>query len=353
MSTTSGEFHHLVPADNIVVTGGAGYIGSHLVDLLAEAGHRVTVIDNLASGSTANLATRLQRDDIRLVTGSILDAELLSREFRSADLVFHLAAAVGVGRIVADPLASLRTNVGGTEQVLDACARHDCAVVLASSSEVYGKDPAFPMSESGDRTLGPTTVPRWSYAAAKAVDEHLALAYAASGLRASAVRYFNSYGPRIDRRGSASVVAVFLRQAFAGEPITLHGDGGQSRCFTYVSDTVQGTLAAAAPAAQGQVFNIGSPAEITVAELAQLIVSETGSRSPIARTPYQAVYGDRFEDVRRRVPDVSLAREVLGWEPEVTLADGLKRTIAWWSEQPGLAEAAAGSAGSGRGESGG
>lgn len=333
MGATPGGLQHLVPAENIVVTGGAGYIGSHLVDLLAETGHRVTVIDDLTSGSTANLATRLRRGDIRLVTGSILDDALIDRELRGADLVFHLAAAVGVGRIVADPLGSLETNVAGTQEVLEACARHGCALVLASSSEVYGKEPACPMSESGDRVLGPTTVPRWSYAAAKAVDEHLAFAYATRGLRASAVRYFNSYGPRIDRRGTASVVAVFLRQAFAGEPITLHGDGRQSRCFTYVSDTVRGTVAAAAPAAQGQVFNIGSPTETTVAELAEMIVSATGSGSPIVRTPYAAVYGSRFEDVRRRIPDISRAREVLGWEPEVPLAEGLKRTIAWWSEE--------------------
>ena len=347
MSTAPGGCQHLVPAENVVVTGGAGYIGSHLVDLLAEAGHRVTVIDDLTSGSTANLATRLRRGDIRLVTGSVLDASLLDRELRDAGLVFHLAAAVGVGRIVADPLTSLRTNVAGTEEVLGACARHGCAIVLASSSEVYGKPPAAPMRESGDRLLGPTTVPRWSYAAAKAVDEHLLFAHTAQGLRGSAVRYFNSYGPRLDRRGSASVVAVFLRQALAGEPVTLHGDGRQSRCFTYVTDTVRGTLAAAAPAGQGRVFNIGSPAEITVAELAELIIGETGSRSPVVRAPYEEVYGARFQDVRRRVPDVSLAREVLGWEPEVPLAEGIKRTIAWWTEDGGHVTAAAGGGGHG------
>ena len=338
MNTVPDGFQQLVPASKIVVTGGAGFIGSHLVDLLVEAGRQVTVIDNLTSGSTANLAARLQRGHIRLVTGSILDAGLLDRELRGADLVFHLAAAVGVGRIVGDPLASLRTNLAGTEQVLGACERHGCALVLASSSEVYGKEPAFPIRESGDRVLGPTTVPRWSYAAAKAVDEHLLFSCTARGLRGSAVRYFNSYGPRLDRRGSASVVAVFLRQALAGEPITLHGDGRQTRCFTYVSDTVRGTLAAAAPEGRGQVFNIGSAAEISVAELAEMIISQTGSRSPIVRTPYEAVYGRRFEDVRRRVPDVSLAREVLGWEPVVPLTEGLKRTIAWWTAdgEPGL-----------------
>ena len=198
MSTIPGGGLVPLPAEQVMITGGAGYLGSHLADLLAEAGHRVTVIDNLTSGRAANLATRLRRGDIRLVAGSVLDAALIDREVSRADLVFHLAAAVGVGRIVADPLGSLRVNVAGTERVLEACARHDRPVVLASSSEVYGKQPELPMSEAGDRVLGPTTVARWSYAAAKAVDEHLTFAHASQGLRASAVRYFNSYGPRLD-----------------------------------------------------------------------------------------------------------------------------------------------------------
>jgi UDP-glucose 4-epimerase len=189
------------------------------------------------------------------------------------------------------------------------------------------------MSESGDRVLGPTTVARWSYAAAKTVDEHLAFAYAGQGLRASVVRYFNSYGPGIDRAGDASVVAVFLRHALAGEPIPLHGTGRQTRCFTYVSDTVRGTvLAAAVPEAQGQVFNIGTPAETSIGDLAEMIVAAVGSRSPILRTPYEGVYGAGFEDIPRRVPDISRARRVLGWEPQVPLEEGLKQTIAWWGE---------------------
>jgi UDP-glucose 4-epimerase len=166
------------------------------------------------------------------------------------------------------------------------------------------------------------------------VDEHLAFAYASQGLRASVVRYFNSYGPGLDRAGDASVVAVFLRRALAGEPVLLHGDGRQTRCFTYVSDTVRGTvLAASVPQAQGQVFNIGSARETSVGELAEMIVAAVGSRSPIRRASYESVYGPRFEDITRRVPDISQAREILGWEPEVPLEDGLKRTIAWWSEQ--------------------
>jgi UDP-glucose 4-epimerase len=333
MSTTGYDGPGLLRPQRVVVTGGAGYIGSHLVDWLVEEGHEVTVLDDLSTGNAARLEPLLRRGKVRLATGSILDPGLVEREVAGTGTVFHLAAAVGVRRIVADPLGSLRTNLLGTENVLAACARHGAGVVLASSSEVYGSPDRLPMTESGQRVLGPTTVPRWSYAAAKAVDEHLAFAYGADGLRVSAVRYFNSYGPRLDRAGDASVVGVFVRHALAGQPIPVHGSGAQSRCFTYVTDTVRGTvLAAAVPQAQGQVFNIGSAVETSIAELAEMIVAAAGSRSPIRQTPYEAAYGARFEDVRRRVPDISRAREVLGWEPQVPLQEGLKRTIAWWGE---------------------
>jgi UDP-glucose 4-epimerase len=331
MGTTVRGGQRLLPPQKVVVTGGAGYIGSHLVDWLAGEGHQITVLDDLSTGYAGRLAARTRSGEVRLVTGSILDAALVDRELTGAGTVFHLAAAVGVGRIVADPLGSLRTNLIGTENVLSACARHGCRVVLASSSEVYGRPHDVPMSEHGERVLGPTTVPRWSYAAAKAVDEHLAFAYAGHGLRVSVVRYFNCYGPRLDRQGHASVVAVFVRHALAGTPIPLHANGRQTRCFTYISDTVRGTLlAAAVPQAEGQVFNIGSATETSILELAETIVAATGSRSPIQQTPYENVYGARFEDVPRRVPDVRQARQVLGWEPQVSLEEGLKQTIAWW-----------------------
>jgi len=333
MGTLAHGEGRFLPPQKVVVTGGAGYIGSHLVDWLVDEGHDVTALDDLSTGSAARLAARSRRGEVRLVTGSILDADLVDREVAGADTVFHLAAAVGVGRIVADPLGSLRTNLIGTENVLGSCARHGCGVVLASSSEVYGRPNGTPMSESGDRVLGPTTVPRWSYAAAKAVDEHLAFAYADQGLRASVVRYFNCYGPRLDRGGDASVVAVFLRHALAGDPIPLHGTGRQTRCFTYISDIVRGTvLAASVPQAHGQVFNLGTVAETSIRELAEMIVAAVGSRSPVQATPYESVYGARFEDIPRRVPDISRARQVLGWEPQVPLEEGLKRTIAWWGD---------------------
>lgn len=315
----------------VLVTGGAGYIGSHLVDALLESGHEVRVIDNLSTGRAANLAHRL--GDIRFVNGSILDANLVEREVQEVDLVFHLAAAVGVRHIVDDPLGSLLTNTRGTENVLAACHRYWRKVVIASTSEVYGKTSRVPMREDDDRVLGPTTVHRWSYSTAKAYDEHLAFAYAANELPVVLVRYFNSYGPRIDERGYGSVVANFLRQALAGAPLTVHGDGGQSRCFTYIDDTVRGTLAAAfTPEAEGLVFNLGATRETTIAELAEMIKVAVGSASEISPTSYESYYGPGFEDTRRRVPDITRAREILDWEPSVELEDGLAQTIDWWQK---------------------
>lgn len=289
----------------------------------------MSVLDNLSTGKTANLQGRL--DDIRFVNGSILDADLVDAEVDSAQLVFHLAAAVGVRHIVSDPLNSLLTNTRGTENVLHACYRHWRKVVVASTSEVYGKTAKVPMQEDDDRVLGPTTVQRWSYSTAKAIDEHLALAYAANQLPLVIVRYFNSYGPRLDERGYGSVVANFLRQAIAGEPLTVHGDGRQSRCFTYVDDTVRGTmLAGFTPAAEGRVFNLGTPRETTILELAEMIRDAVGSSSPVGAMSYESYYGPGFEDTRRRVPDVSRAAEILDWQALVSLEDGLEHTIDWW-----------------------
>jgi UDP-glucose 4-epimerase len=315
----------------VLVTGGAGFIGSHLVGALCDAGHEVHVLDNLSTGKAANLADRF--DDVRLTNGSILDAGLVEHEVERAQLVFHFAAAVGVRHIVDDPLGSLLTNTRGTENVLAACFRFWRKVVMASTSEVYGKTAQVPMQEDDDRVLGPTTVHRWSYSTAKAMDEHLAFAYAARSLPIVIVRYFNSYGPRLDERGYGSVVANFLRQATAGAPITVHGDGSQSRCFTYIDDTVRGTmLAAFTPEAEGRVLNLGSTRETTIRELAEMIKRAVGSDSPIAPTSPESYYGPGFEDTRRRVPDITRAREILDWEPDVSLEDGMARTIEWWQK---------------------
>jgi len=315
----------------VLVTGGAGYIGSHLVDRLCDAGHEVAVIDDLSTGRPGNIAARLPQ--IRFVNGSILDATLVDREVERAELVFHLAAAVGVRHIVEAPLEALLVNTKGTEHVLSSCFRYWRRALLASTSEVYGITGKLPMHEDDGRVLGPTMVHRWSYSTAKALDEHLALAYHARGLPVVIVRYFNSYGPRLDSKGYGSVVANFLRQALAGEPLTVHGDGRQSRSFTYVDDTVSGTFAAGfSERATGQVINLGSGTETTILELAELIRAHVGSDSPVVMTSYESYYGPGFADTRRRVPDVARAADLLDWKPTVALADGIARTYDWWKQ---------------------
>ena len=227
--------------------------------------------------------------------------------------MYHLAAAVGVPRIVADPLGSLHTNVAGAANVLAACARHQRKVLVASSSEVYGRANSGILSEDDDRVLGPPTVRRWSYAVAKALDEHLALAYADDGLPMAIVRYFNSYGPRANARENASVVGAFIRQALRDDPLRVQGDGSQRRCFTFVADTVRGTeLAATLPRAEGNIFNIGATEETSILTLAQMVIAATDSSSPIEFVPYAAVHGDKFEDVARRVPDIGRGVRDLG-----------------------------------------
>jgi UDP-glucose 4-epimerase len=315
---------------NILVTGGAGFIGSHLVAKLIADGNHVTVLDNLSTGNLSNLTP--VASDITFIKGDILDADLVESEVRRAELVYHLAAAVGVGNIMANPLESIITNTTGTEHVLRSCHRHSTRVVLASTSEIYGKTPKLPMMEDDDRILGSTAISRWSYSTSKALDEHLAFAFATEGLRVSIVRYFNSYGPHLDEKGYGSVIANFIRQARDGDPLTVHGDGLQTRCFTFVADTVRGTmLAGTKDEALGSVFNIGSNFEISIADLARLIVGKTKSSSPITNVSYEQRYGTSFEDTRRRVPSLDRAQNVLGYSPTIDLAEGLDRTLAWWN----------------------
>ncbi|MFM7893952.1 MAG: NAD-dependent epimerase/dehydratase family protein [Actinomycetota bacterium] len=315
----------------VLVTGGAGYIGSHLVDRLLALGHAVTVLDDLSTGNVANLAR--SRSEINFVENSILNEKLVNKLVRRADTVFHLAAGVGVRHIVEKPLAALITNTRGAENVIEACVKHEKRLLLASTSEIYGKTSTMPMSEDDDRVLGSTTVPRWGYSTAKAIDEHLALAYAQHGLRMSVVRYFNSFGPRLDPRGYGSVVANLMRQALDNEPLTVHGDGTQTRCFTYIDDTVEGTLRAGLDEkAEGIIFNIGNDHETSINELASLVIEMTGSRSTVRHVSYEERYGKGFEDTKRRVPDVQRAADVLGFRATVELRDGLARTLQWWRQ---------------------
>ena len=312
-----------------LVTGGAGYIGSHLVDRLVHLNHEVTVIDDLSTGNLTNL--QAVHSDIRFVEATILDADIVDTLVADADVVFHLAAAVGVGHIIEQPLRSLVINTKGAENVIAACVKHDRKLLLASTSEIYGKTAKMPMSEDDDRVLGSTTVARWGYSTAKAIDEHLALAHAEHGLRMSIVRYFNSYGPRLDPRGYGSVVANLMRQAIDNEPLTVHGDGSQTRCFTYVDDTVEGTLRAALDLrGEGKIFNVGNDHETSIIDLATTIIAMTGSSSAVQHVSYEQRFGKGFEDTKRRIPDVQRARAVLDFNAGVSLQDGLQRTLAWW-----------------------
>lgn len=299
---------------NILVTGGAGFIGSHLVGALITRGHDVTVLDDLSVGKNLTSGSRL-------VQGSILNTKVLSRCVRETELIYHLAAVVGVQYVLDNPLKAMAVNIRGTENVLEAAYEHGARIVIASSSEVYGKSMAMPLQEDDDRLLGPTTVNRWSYSASKAIDEYIALAYAQMGLPVSIVRYFNVYGPRMDPRGYGSVIAKFITQARRGEPLSIYGDGKQTRCFTYVADAVEGTICAGLT--RGRVFNIGSDQETDINALARLVVDLTKSRSSFV---YEA-YAPRFEEPRRRVPDIARAREELGFEAQTTLKEGLIATL--------------------------
>lgn len=316
----------------VLVTGGAGYIGSHLVDRLLAEGNEVVVVDNLSIGRLANIEHDLENPRLRFLEGDVLDRRLMQEVIEESDLVYHLSAVVGVKHVLADPLRAMVTNVWGTGRVLQLASDHGRKVVLASSSEVYGKSVKSPLAEDQDRVVGPTYVSRWSYSAAKALDEHLALAYhRQKELPVAIVRYFNSYGPRLDPNGYGSVVAKFINQALNGQVLTVHGDGQQSRCFTYIDDTVEGTvLAATVDAANGEILNIARAEETTIFQLAETIKDMTGSSSDIVLVPYEEEYGEGFQDSKRRVPAVDKAARVLGFKAEVPLTRGLEQTIRWF-----------------------
>ncbi len=311
-----------------LVTGGAGFIGSHLAEALLAADHDVVLLDDLSTGSVENLAAVQGHPRLTLTVGSVRDEALVGKLVADADVVYHLAAAVGVRLILERPVDTIETNIVGTETVLRAATRRGTRVVVASTSEVYGKNDRAPLGEDDDRVLGPTTKSRWSYACSKAIDEFLALAYHRErGVPAVILRYFNTVGPRQTGR-YGMVIPRFVRQALDGAPITVYGDGGQSRCFTDVEDAVRATIALSlAPAAVGEVVNVGSSQEITIAELAERVKRLTGSASPIVCVPYDEAYQPGFEDLRRRVPDIAKAGRLVGYRPRIPLDETLRRVI--------------------------
>jgi UDP-glucose 4-epimerase len=314
----------------VLVTGGAGFIGSHLAEALLSRGDEVWVLDDLSTGRQANTASFSSNPRFHFVRGAVQDRGLLDPLVERVDEVYHLAASVGVGLVIGRPLQSILNNVLGAEAVLDAARwAGNRRVILFSSSEVYGKGNGKPLCESDDTTVGPSTVARWGYAAGKLVDEFLAIAcHREHGLPVTVVRCFNTCGPRqISDYGM--VIPRFIEQALDGAPITVYGDGKQTRCFSYVGDVVRGVLLlAGCPGADGEVFNIGTDQEVTILELAGRVRDMAGSVSRIEMVPYEKAYRGGFQDVPRRVPDLSKIGRIVGYRPEVGLAEMLERTIA-------------------------
>jgi nucleoside-diphosphate-sugar epimerase len=314
---------------NILITGGAGFIGSHLTERMLAEGRRITVLDDLSTGSIENLRLAFDCSKFEFVEGSVLDTSLVGRLVERSDVVVHLAAAVGVRYVLDHPLATIKTNVEGAGIVLGACARFNRKVLVASTSEVYGKNPAESLCETADSILGPSSLSRWSYATSKKLDEFLALAYAATqGLPVVVTRFFNIVGPRQAGR-YGMVLPNFIQAALGDEPIRVFGDGRQTRNFTYIGDCIDALLALlASPPAEGEIVNIGSPHEISILELAERVRSIAGSSSPIVGVPYAQAYPEGgFEDMRRRVPCICKIARLTGWAPHTTLDEMISHTL--------------------------
>lgn len=325
-----------------LVTGGAGFIGGHLSQRLLTTGHEVTCVDDLSTGSLANVAHLAGHPRFTLVEGSVLDQALMDSLVARSDTIFHLAAAVGVELIMSRSLDGLRTNIHGTEVVLDCALRHGARTLVASTSEVYGKSPDAALREDQDRTVGSPLTRRWSYAEAKALDETLAhLFWSDHALPTVIARFFNVAGPRQTGR-YGMVIPRFVDQAQRDQPLTVYGDGQQTRSFCHVRDAVEGIIALIEhQPAYGSVFNIGRPEEVSIKRLAERVIELTDSRSTIRHLSYQEAYGDGYEDTMRRVPDISRAREVIGFEPRLGLDDIIRSVIEDRSPQRDLVAAVA------------
>lgn len=318
---------------HMLITGGAGFIGSHLAEALLGQGHTVTAVDNLSTGRYENIAHLDGQPRFQFVYETVTNETVMDRLVSTASTIFHLAAAVGVELIVRDPVWTLETNIQGTEVVLRLARRYRRKVVLASTSEVYGKTTVTPFREDADRVMGPTMKSRWSYAESKAIDEFLGLAYHKQfELPIIICRFFNTVGPR--QTGTyGMVIPRLVQQALRGEPLTVYGSGEQTRCFCNVRDTVRAVTALAqSPAAVGEIFNVGSQEEISIRALAERVLARTGSASAIRLVPYDEAYEKGFEDMQRRVPSLDKIQAAIGWQPAVKLDETLDEVIAYFRQ---------------------
>ena len=313
----------------VLITGGAGFIGSHLAERLVAEGHSVCALDDLSTGRRENLASLEGSNRFRLVVGTILDPALVQALVDEAEVIFHLAAAVGVKLIMDEPSRSILTNINGTENVLKAALKDKKLTFVASTSEVYGKATKFPFSEDDDLTIGATRNLRWSYASAKQLDEFLTLAYVREvGLPAIVLRFFNTTGPRQTGR-YGMVLPNFVQSALEGRPLMVHGTGEQTRCFGHVADVVESLVRLMdTPAAQGEVFNVANDQEVSIRGLAEQVIAATGSTSEIRLIPYSDVYPVGFEDMARRLPDVSKLERTIGFRPRRPLAEIIRDIVA-------------------------
>ncbi len=298
----------------VLITGGAGFIGSHLADHYVNAGHTITLLDNFSTGSKSNIAHL--EGKVTTIDGDIRNIELIDQLTKDSDLVLHMAAALGVNTILESPLESMSTNITGSEVVLNAAAKYNKRIIIASTSEIYGKNPKQPLSETDDRVVGAPQKIRWTYSDAKAIEEAMAFAlHQEKNLPVTTVRLFNTVGPRQTGR-YGMVVPRFVHAALKSEPLTIYGDGNQSRVFCHVLDAVSAIATmSATDSTIGDVYNVGGTGEVTIKQLAEQVLSVTGSKSEITYTPYSDAYPAGFEDIQRRVPDISKVKSAIGWAP--------------------------------------
>jgi UDP-glucose 4-epimerase len=312
----------------VLITGGAGFLGSHLADAHLAREDEVYVLD---IAPDLKIRHQIGRPRFHYVHDSVLSPRVLEELIDSAELIYHLAAVVGVEHYVGDPYHVLHVNINGTQSVLKLAFKYRKKVVFSSTSEVYGRSHAIPFEEDGERLLGSTRIDRWCYATSKGAGEHFCFAYHKLGLPVVVLRYFNVYGPRMDQMGMGRVITSFMGQLLRGKPLTVIGDGLQTRCFTYVDDAIRATMAAGlSDEAVGEVMNIGTDEEVSIKELAELMIRIAGSRSTIKFVTQTEIYGPSYEDIRRRVPSIKKMRQILGIEPQVPLGDGLRCTIEWF-----------------------